>query len=96
MFKNKIKNPATFNNWLFVYSHSKNSKMDDGDADRAVDLFRQCSTAFGIKIEDPGFITIGGGSVDQWKKEIQNDCKTNGNPQIVVMFFQKHEEKFYP
>lgn len=68
MFKNKIKNPANFNNWLFVYSHSKNSKIDDNEADRVLDLFRQCSKTFGINVEDPGFVTIGGGSVEAWKK----------------------------
>jgi hypothetical protein len=51
MFKNKIKNPANFNNWVFVYSQSKNSKADDSDADRVIDLFKQCSKAFGIMID---------------------------------------------
>lgn len=51
MFKNKIKNPANFNNWVFVYSQSKNSKADDSDADKVIDLFKQCSKAFGIMID---------------------------------------------
>ena len=74
MFKNKIKNPAKFNNWLFVYSHSNRSKMDDDDSDRAYELIRSCSKAFGIGVEDPGFITISGGGVDKWKQEIKKDC----------------------
>jgi hypothetical protein len=69
--------------------------MDDDDADRAYSLLRSCSKAFGIGVEDPGFITISGG-IDKWKNEIANDCKNNGNPQIVVLFFQKNEERYYP
>lgn len=67
-FKNKIKNPANFNNWVFVYSYGKNSKFDDDDADKALGLFRSCSKAFGINVEDPGFITVSGNSVNDWKK----------------------------
>jgi hypothetical protein len=63
--------------------------MDDQDADRAVDLLRQCSKTFGIGVEEAGFITISGG-LDKWKSEIQKDCKTNGNPQIVVLFLTKN------
>jgi hypothetical protein len=58
-------------------------------------LLRSCSKAFGIGVEEPGFITISGG-IDKWKSEIANDCKKNGNPQIIVLFFQKNEERYYP
>lgn len=89
-FKNKIKTPAVFNNWVFVYSRSNKSNYDDKDADDAYSLFKSCSSTFGIKFEEPGFITVQGNHVEDWKKEITKDIETNGAPQIVVLFFQKH------
>lgn len=69
MFKNTIKNPAVFKDWLFVYSHGKNPKYDDKDADQAFDLMKSSSKIFGIKVEDPGFLTIpGGNNAKNWKK----------------------------
>lgn len=58
-------------------------------------MFRSCSTTFGIKVDEPGFITVEGGHVEDWKKEIAKDIEKNGAPQIVVLFLQKHEEKYY-
>ena len=43
MFKNQIKNPAVFKDWLFVYSYGKNQNYDDKDADSAFDLMRKSS-----------------------------------------------------
>ncbi len=67
-FKNKIKHPAVFNNWVFVYSLSNRSKFDDSEADKAYDLFKQCSVAFGIKVDEPGFITVQGDHPEDWKR----------------------------
>jgi hypothetical protein len=38
---------------------------------------------------------VEGGHVNDWKKEINKDVEKNGKPQIIVLFFQKHEEKLY-
>lgn len=62
-FKNKIKNPAIFKDWVFVYSLSNRPEYDNSDADKAVALFQQCSKAFGISVKDPGFITVSGRGV---------------------------------
>lgn len=95
MFKNTIKNPAKFNNWVLVYSVGKNQKYDDSDADNMAALLRKCSEVFGITVEDPGFITVQSNRIEDWKKEINKDIADNGNPQIVLLFFQKNEERFY-
>lgn len=69
MFKNQIQNPANFKDWLFVYSHGKNSNYDDKDADGAFDLMKASSKIFGIKFQDPGFLTINqGNNANNWKK----------------------------
>lgn len=67
MFKNKIKSPAKFKDWVFCYSLSNNPKYDEGDSNKAVDLFMKCAPAFGITFEDPGFIEIKGKSPADWK-----------------------------
>lgn len=48
MFKNKIKSPAKFKDWVFCYSLSNNPKYDQGDSNKALDLFMKCAPAFGI------------------------------------------------
>ena len=78
-----------------MYSLSNRSKADHDDADKAFGLFKSCSNAFGIKVDEPVFITVEGGHVEDWKKEISKDVEKNCKPQIVMLFFQKFEEKMY-
>ena len=65
-FKNKLKYAAKFDNWVFVYSAKNN--YDDKEADNAYALFKQSSGVFGIKFDEPGFIAVQGGSIEDWKK----------------------------
>ena len=60
-----------------------------------MDLLIKVSAAFGIEVNQAGFITVSGRNPSDWKKAIENDIKQNGKPQIVVLLFQKYEEKFY-
>ena len=94
MIKDRLKNSLHFKDWVVVYSYGKNSKYDDQDADDLVSLIKKASGAFGVKFDDPGFITC-----DQhptgWKEEIKHDVEKNGKPQIIVLFFSQFEEKFY-
>jgi hypothetical protein len=46
---------------------------------------QKSSNQFGITLKDPGFLTITGRGVEDWKKEIRQDVSKNGNPQIVVL-----------
>ena len=34
--------------------------------------------------------------MESWKEEIDKDIKKNGKPQILVLFFNENEQKFYP
>jgi hypothetical protein len=34
--------------------------------------------------------------VEAWKEEIDRDIKKNGKPQILVLFFNENEQRFYP
>lgn len=56
-FKDKVKNAVDLKDWVLVYSQGKSSKYDDADADAFVDLMKEASQAYGIKVSDPGFIT---------------------------------------
>ena len=47
-----------------------------------------------MRFDDPGFITCNSNS-NQWKEEIKADIEKNGKPQIVVLFFNPNEERFY-
>lgn len=82
--------------WVFVYSYGNKPEYDDKDADAAVSVMQKASVAFGITIKTPGFITVEGkGGAKSWIQMIEDDFKKNGKPQIVVLFFQNYEEKFY-
>ena len=92
--RDRLKKCVHFKDWVVVYSYGKNAKYDDNDADSLVNLLCKASEAFGIKFEDPGFITCDLNS-NSWKQELQKDVEKNGKPQIIVLFFNPHEEKFY-
>ena len=55
--KDKLKNSLHFKDWVVVYSYGKNSKYDDQDADDLVSIIKKASNAFGVRFDDPGFIT---------------------------------------
>lgn len=80
--------------WVLVYSQGKNKKYDDNDADDFVDLLKEASQVFQIKVNTPGFITCGQ-NIDSWKEQINEDIKKNGKPQIIVLLVNPQEEKYY-
>ena len=92
--QDRLRNSMHFKDWVVVYSYGKNSKYDDQDADDLVGIIKQASKAFGIKFDDPGFITCDS-HINSWKEEIKKDFDKNGKPQIVVLYFNPFEEKFY-
>jgi len=78
-----------------VYSYGKNSKFDDNDADDFVDLIFTASKAYNFKFnEKVGFITCDS-NIKSWKQKIEEDVTKHGKPQIIILFFQNYEEKFY-
>jgi aubergine-like protein len=93
-FKDKVKQAVNFKDWVIVYSQGKNSSYDDQDADNLSALINEAAKAFGISFSTPGFITCDN-NINSWKKEIQKDVEKNGKPQIIVLFFNNNEEKFY-
>ena len=50
---------------------------------------------YGIKFNDPGYITVGG-PAHKWIQELQTDINKNGAPEIIVFYLAPYEEKFYP
>ena len=84
-------NPAEFKDWVFVYAQGKNPKYDDGDADYCVDTMLTAGKTFGIKLKDPGFITVNGNKADAWISAIEQDITKNGKPQIVVLFLDRFD-----
>jgi len=94
MIKDKLKSSVHFKDWVVIYSYGKNSKYDDEDADNLVSIVKKASQAFGVRFNDPGFITCDTNS-GSWKAEIRADVEKNGKPQIIVLYFNPFEEKFY-
>ena len=92
--RDKLRSTVNFKDWVVVYSTGKNAKIDDRDADDLANLLGKASEAFGVKFEEPGFITCSQ-NVQDWKKELAADIEKNGKPQIIVLFFNPFEEKFY-
>ena len=90
-----LKEPHTFKDWLFVYSSGKNPQRDDDDADAAVGVLKKAANTYGIKFNDPGYITVGG-PAHKWIQELQTDINKNGVPEIIVFYLAPYEEKFYP
>ena len=74
---------------------SKTPKRDDQDADDAVDLLKKAADSYGIKFKDPGFLTIESGNVNDWKAQIKKDVDGSGAPQIIVIYLNSYEEKYY-
>lgn len=85
-----LKQPFTFTDWMFVYNISKNGKRDDEDADNAVDILKKAADSYGIKFKDPGFLTIEGGNVNDWKNQIKKDIEISGAPQIIVLYLNPY------
>jgi len=92
--RDKLRSTVNFKDWVVVYSTGKNAKIDDRDADDLVNLLGKASEDFVVKFEEPGFITCPQ-NVQDWKKELAADIEKNGKPQIIVLFFNPFEEKFY-
>ena len=92
--RDKLKNSLHFKDWVVIYSYSKNSKYDDQDADTLVEILKKASAAFGVRFEDPGFITCASNG-NSWKTELKADIDKNGKPQIIVLYFNPPEEKLY-
>lgn len=86
--RDKLRNSIHFKDWVVVYSCGKNAKYDDQDADGLVSLLCKASVAFGVKFDEPGFITCDSKCQD-WKQQLGDDIQKNGKPQIVVLFFNQ-------
>ena len=67
-----LKEPHKFKDWVFVYSCGKNPQRDDDDADNAVSTIKKAASTYGIKFENPGYITTSGNS-NNWIKELKAD-----------------------
>jgi aubergine-like protein len=93
-FRDKVKESVEFKDWVIVYSLGKNAQYDDQDADDFVDLIHEASAAYKMKFGKPGFITCSS-NIKSWKEEIERDVTKNGKPQIIVLFLNNYEEKFY-
>ena len=95
MFKDKVKEAVEFRDYAIVYSQGNNyPKNDDDAADDFVDLMFTASKAYNFKLSKPGFITCDS-NIKSWKEEIKRDIDKSGKPQILILFFNNHEEKFY-
>lgn len=90
-----LKEPFNFTDWVFVYSIGKTSKRDQEDADNAVNLLIKSASTYGIKFKDPGFVEVDGNGINSWKKQIKDDAEKNGSPQIIVIYLNSFEEKYY-
>lgn len=93
-FRDRVKERVDFTDWVVVYSQGQNPKYDDGDADNLVSLINEASQAYQIKFKDPGFITCDT-NINDWKNQIKKDVDKNGKPQIIVLFLNPKEEKYY-
>lgn len=87
--RDKLRNSTHFKDWVIVYSCGKNPKYDDQDADGLVSLLCKSSSIYGVKFDEPGFITCDSKCQD-WKQQLGSDIEKNGKPQIVVLFFSAH------
>jgi aubergine len=92
--RDKLRNSVAFKDWVVVYSYGKNTKFDDQDADNLVSILTKASEAFNVKFSEPGFITCDP-QMASWKSELKADIEKNGKPQIIVLYFNPFEEKFY-
>ena len=60
-----------------------------------MDLIFTASKAYNFKFnEKVGFITCDS-NIKSWKQKIEEDVTKHGKPQIIILFFQNYEEKFY-
>ena len=91
-FKDRVLKGVKFNDWTVVYS--RRNKYDDEDADDLYRLINKASDAFGITFQAPGWI-VTDSNINSWKQEILADVEKNGKPQIIVLFLQRNEERFY-
>jgi hypothetical protein len=66
-FKDSLQKCVDPKDWVLVYSHGKNAKWDDNDADDFVDLLKDASKVFQIKVDNPGFITCSQ-NLNSWKE----------------------------
>ena len=94
LFRDKVKEAVEFKDWVIVYSQGKNPTYDDNDADDFSDLILTASKAYNFKFQKVGFITCDS-NIKSWKQEIEADVTKNGKPQIMILFLQNYEEKFY-
>ena len=83
-----LKEPYKFQDWLFVYSQGKNRGRDDDDADKAVGLLTKAAQTYGIKFNEPGFMTVDG-NAKEWIRTLDEDIKKNGAPEIIVFFLNQ-------
>lgn len=90
-----LKDPFNFTDWIFVYSAGKQPKRDQNEADDAVSLLTKSGATYGIKFKEPGFIEIDSNNINVWKDQIRKDAEKNGVPQIVVVYLNSYEEKYY-
>lgn len=78
VLKDPILNPGVFDNWVMVYV--SNGKRDDELADDFVADLQRASKAFGINVKKPMFMVMKNYNVKDWKKELREDIKDNGDP----------------
>lgn len=86
-----LKEAYFFADWLFAYSLSKNPKNDDEDADDAIELLKKAGESYGVKFKNPGFATIKGNSIKDWKDTLKKDIEDHGTPKIIVVYVNQYE-----
>lgn len=58
-------------NYLLVYN--SRGKNDDDDVDQFVDTLQKSSKAYGIKVDQPIFLTVKTTKFQDWRKVIETD-----------------------
>jgi hypothetical protein len=92
-FRTKLTQVVELKNWGIVYSEGKDADSDRNDTARLIANLKSIAGQYGVKISnDPGLIVVKGG---QWAKDMEDDIKSYGVPQILLLFLNEREEKLY-
>ena len=88
-FRAKLTKVVELKNWGIVYSEGKDADNDRNETNRLIANLKSIAVQYGIKIaNDPGLIVVKGG---QWAKDMEEDIKNYGVPQILLLFLNDRE-----